>query len=724
MVTVSSGEECGSSSVRRIATSDIIHGLRYVLPPSRPLGLLAGVAFAAEAFLISVKRPNIYTTDRYTLIFGLVFLAWFWLTVAWVLDRVGRVWRRQFERADRSGRLLLTIALALGLATAFLAYATSWGLFFRSGRFANLETGRFVLFNVKHLWSYLVAAEPSQLMLGGLVLSAAFAGLPGLLYWSVAPQRSDAERATRRSVVAWMIVSGITLLTWNAVPGEESVLRRADRLHALKYGLNPSFSLYISHLEATLKGHITPDLAVEKLTPLRTQQAADLPSAGDGTAPPSIIFVAVESLRHDMIYRRHQNQEILPHVNRLARAGLQLTKAYAESTHSDYADVCLVSSLYPLRTLRHHYYTPSDPWPKTLIYDLLKPRGYATAIISSQNEAWGGMDHFLASDQLDLFYHPETSDAATMVSDLDPGFSREVRLGSLVAGKFPDAHTTGQAIAWVRAQVAAGRPFFLSMNLQSSHFPYLMPDDVPRPFQPCRLDPHISFVEYPIEQVETVRHAYYNAIHECDRQIGRLVAALEELGQLENTILVVTGENGESFHECQSVTHARDPVEPAIHIAWVIHAPGRITPRVDDYPCEHVDLVPTVLALAGMPSHPNFQGRDLLADDREPAEQRLTFCHVLSSLAEADAVTLGGRWKLTHDRRSDRLTLFDVEHDPGEQHNLISSEPELSARLQWALATWRQQQLAYYHYPAYYLSYYPPAPPRWDDTQHALGDVH
>ena len=208
-----------------------------------------------------------------------------------------------------------------------------------------------------------------------------------------------------------------------------------------------------------------------------------------GARLPSIIIVAVESLRHDTIHQVHQGQEILPHINRLARQGLHLTRAYAESTHSDYADVCLVSSLYPLRTRRHHYYGPTDPWPRTLIYDLLEPRGYATAIISSQNECWGGMDHFLSRPSLQLFYHPETSGQATVMSDMDSGFAREVRLGGLVAGKFPDDHTTDVTIDWITQQVRADRPFFVSMNFQSSHFPYLLPESVPRPFRPCDLDP-------------------------------------------------------------------------------------------------------------------------------------------------------------------------------------------------------------------------------------------
>jgi arylsulfatase A-like enzyme len=504
----------------------------------------------------------------------------------------------------------------------------------------------------------------------------------------------------------------LMITSWKHLPAQQSSLRQAARQHALKNGLNPAFSLYVSHLESRAATAIEPTLDVTQLQKLSA--ADDYPASVAAVRNrPSVIVVAVESLRHDVIYQTHQGREILPHINRLASGGLQLSRAYAESTHSDYADVCLVSSLYPLRTRQHHYYEPSDPWPVTRIYDLLEPLGYATAIISSQNEAWGGMDHFLASDRLDLFYHPETSRAPTWISSMDRGFSIEVASGGLVAGKFADAHTTDRAIEWIEQQVRAGQPFFLSMNFQSSHFPYLMPEDVPRPFAPYDLSRDISFVDYPKQQVEVVRNAYYNAIHECDRQIGRLVAALKSLNQLDNTILVVTGENGEAFHECNHVTHASDPVEPVIHVACVMYAPRYLSARVEEYPFEHVDLAPTVLGLIGLPRHPNFQGIDILAADRPPIEDRLTFCHVLSSLAEADSIMQAGRWKLTIDQRSGQATLHDVVDDPWQERDLLATQPQLAGRLQQLLQQWRQQQLAYYHFPLYYLNYFPPAPPRW-----------
>ncbi len=687
--------------------------VRNVLPPSRPIATAVCAAFATEAFLIALGRPNLYRTDRSTIFFGLAFVFWFWTTVGWSMDRVGRRWRKQLSRPVRSlARCGLWAAMGLTGSTLALLYGVSWVLFLQTGRFANLETGRFLLFNFDQLIPYLTQAEPGQLALGLLVWAAAFVAWPCWLYWSV-NGTMDAATPRRGGAILWAGLSVLTLLAWNRLPEEPSVVRQSIRQHALSHGLHPTFSLYVSHLEQQKAGQIPADLDTKTLEPLVSESPSDVAATADA---PSVIFVAIESLRHDVIHQHHQGLEILPHINRLADRGLHWTKAYAQSTHSDYADVCLVSSLYPLRSRRHHYYGPSDPWPRTLIYDLLKPRGYATAIISSQNESWGGMAHFLRTPGLQHFYHPETGRGKTIVSAQDAGFAREIRLGGLVAGKFPDAHTTDVAIAWIEAQAKAKRPFFLSMNFQSSHFPYLMPDHVERPFQPANLDPHISFVNYPVEQTDVVRNAYYNAVHECDHQIGRLVAALERCRLLDNTIIVVTGENGEAFHECGVVTHAREPVEPVIHVACVMHAPRWIAPRVESYPLEHVDLVPTAMGLLGLPSHPNFQGIDALAENRPDARDRLTYCHVLSSLAEADSVMLGGRWKLMEDRRSGRTSLYDTQHDPLETRDLIHGEPQLAKSLQTALERWRERQLAYYHYPHYYLHFYPPQPPRWPDV--------
>jgi len=696
-----------------------------------PNGRVAGVclvAIVAEAIMLARTPSTVYDEGWLTAIFAAAYLVTFWMTVGWLAYWLGGKWRSAVERRSRMGRLAVGSLLSLALCAVGLVYLVSWGLFLQTSRFGNLEAIHFLLANPRDLWLYITQAEPAHLCWLALFAVLLVGGVGPLLRWMAAPSSSGpapTEIQIARTKL-WFgllaIVAGLLLV----ISHDESRQRAAMRLGSIKTRVNPLLSMVASTLDTWMTEPIEPCLdtsqlvsrsvpAVEPYLAVGVSSENGVPGAKTQQRLPSIIVVAIESMRNDVINMRHQGREVTPNVNRLAAGGLQFTKAYAESTHSDYADVCLVSSLYPLRTREHHYYEATDPWPKTLLYDVLKPAGYATAIISSQNEAWGGMDQFLDSPNLDRFYHPQRSDGAkTMVSERDLGISREIRVGNLFAGKFPDRYTTGVAIDWIKKQHEAGRPFYLGMNLQSSHFPYLMPEDTPRPFQPCKLDSDVYFMDYPEEKTPIVWNAYLNAIAECDRQIGRLVAALDDLGIRDEVILVVTGENGEAFHENGSVGHARHPVEPALRVACVINAPGYLAPRVESYPFEHVDLVPTLLGLAGRSPGPSTQGIDVLAKDRPPLAERLQFFHVLTPAARCDAVLLAGRWKYIFDHDAQQGRLFDVVNDPGETHDLADEKRELAERLHDVLLRWRRQQLAYYHYPMYYESYYPPRPPRWN----------
>lgn len=694
--------------------------LRKILFPNTISATIFGLGVGLEVAFASQVSTHALWAGGPAAVMSVTFLLWFWITVARCWAARARHLANARQSSDQSSlnlrSRLVSITWFLITYVTLLGYIISWGICLQTGRFANWDTLWFALANWKMLWDYLLAADQQQLAL----LLAIGVAVAFVVPWCTRRMReydlTPTEEASNRlrPLMVWLILGIVTLWTRAKICDDLSVPRQVDRMHRVATALNPIVTLGTSLWQHFTAEPIWPCLDETQLV------SRDIPwmassemqkETSEGRRLPSVIIIAVESLRHDMIGFVHQGREVLPHTNHLARNGLHLTRAYAQSTHSDYADLCLVSSLYPLRSRSHHFYRHDDPWPKVLLHDLLKERGYQTAIISSQNEAWGGMDQFLMTSQLDLFYHPERSDVESMVSERDPGFYREHLAGTLVAGKFPDRHTTDVAIEWIRGRVAADEPYCLSMNFQSSHFPYLMPEDTPRPFQPCELADDVKFSSYPVERTDNVRNAYYNGIHECDRQIGRVIELLEELETLDDTIIVVTGENGEAFHENGCVGHAGLPVEPVVRVAAILHAPNYLSARQEDYPFEHVDLVPTLLAIMGLPTHPNLQGRDILAADRPAVEQRLIYFHVISPIARADAVLLAGRWKwvVSHERPDGQL--YDIEMDPSESLDVSDKYPELVTNLANRLAIWRRNQLAYYHYPTYYLRYFPPSPP-------------
>ena len=649
---------------------------------------------AVELGVLLWQRPESLRFGGVLSVLTIFFIPWFWLSVAQGTSCV--------SQSGRSTGLRWGTALLLGFGFTF--YTASWGLLIRAGRFMNVDAVLFIANNpFETTWLYLSEAEHIVFVvacLGGIIV-ALLAG------WLLATPQIISEKQSglwrRMTLAVALLIVGMFM--------DASQQRRSQRLAVAARTTHPIYTLAASLLDSATLEDIEPCLNETELVAIVDGEL--VPGSAGNAERPNIIFVAIESLRADAVYQNHQGREIMPHLNRLAAKGLRFRHVYAQSTHSDYSDVCIVSSLYPLRTRRHHYYRDDDPWPKTLAFDVFKKQGYRTAIVSSQNESWGGMDRFLDVPTLDVFYDAERSlTQMSYVPARDPGLAHEHSAGLFRTGCLYDEHTTDTAISLMKECHVAGEPFFLSMNFQASHFPYHIPDHVPAPFQPCHLDDDVSFMSYPKEKTPMVRNAFYNAIHHCDAQIGRMVDALKEMGELENTIFVVLGENGEAFHENGRVGHAQHPFESMLKVACIIHAPGRVEPSESDYPMELIDVLPTVCSLAGRECHPNFQGINVLAADRPPLDHRFLYFHVNCASANSDAVQWAGRWKYVLDHDTGASGLFDLQHDPWEEQNIKRDHPELTQELHRILTTWRARQLAFYHYSAYYSRYYPPCPPR------------
>jgi len=682
------------------------------------------VAALLEGVLLLQAPHHVYASGGPVPWLAVLFFVWFWLTAGWGVWGLARGCAALRQRYGAKVGLASELATGIVLTMTILMHVASWGLYLRTGRFANMEGFVFIAVNPSAtIWSDLTVSERlslSMLAIGGLIGLAATPWLLRVIARQTWGEEASAQAAAGGSVInpvrAWQGATLALLIPGMLVANDQSGHRKMMRVDALKNSVNPPLTLALSGVELFLTERIVPCVDPADLTPHSEGRKWAPKQVAAGEKPPSIIVLAVESLRADTVHLVHQGRDVMPNLNRLARGGVHFTNAYAQSTHSDYADVCIVSSLYPLRTRWHHYYRKADPWPKTLAFDIFKQAGYRTAIVSSQNESWGGMDQFLETPNLDLFYDAQRSGARSYISARDPGFAHEIAIGSLSAGRLEDSHTMDTAVRWVTERHNADEPFFLSMNFQSSHFPYELPEGTECPFQPSHLDDDVTFMYHPPEKTPQVRNAYYNGIHHCDRQIGRMVETLDKLGRLDDVILVVLGENGEAFHENGSVGHAREPVEPAIHTAMVVHAPERLAPKVEPYPVEHVDVLPTVCGLLGWDPHPNFQGRDIFAADRPQLHDRLLFFHANSAAARADAVQLAGRWKYHINHRTGETALYDLHTDRKETTDLSGRHPELARELDRTLREWRNSQLAYHHFSMCYEAGYPPAAPRWNGS--------
>jgi arylsulfatase A-like enzyme len=241
------------------------------------------------------------------------------------------------------------------------------------------------------------------------------------------------------------------------------------------------------------------------------------------------------------------------------------------------------------------------------------------------------------------------------------------------------------------------------MNLQRSHFPYKIPENFPRKFEPSTIDFHIRFGSFPKEKTPILINAYDNSLSYVDFQLKSLFEYLDKKGLMEKTIIVVSGDTGQAFYEHDVACHATKVYEEVIRVPLVLYAP-KIQPGLDNRFVQHIDVPPTVLSLLNIPPHPIFQGKNILKDD---LTHRNIFITAQAGIIQQDAIIREGM-KLVVDYTSQSSFLFDLTKDPKEKYNLNVKNQDIYQDLLARLVDFRKKQLTYYQNSKYFLYHNPP----------------
>jgi len=221
-------------------------------------------------------------------------------------------------------------------------------------------------------------------------------------------------------------------------------------------------------------------------------------------------------------------------------------------------------------------------------------------------------------------------------------------------------------------QDAGEAPFFLNIAFNAPHNPLQAPREL---------------VDTQRQHLPEHQRVYYAMIESLDAGIGKILAALEQTGASERTIIILTSDNGGASYI--RIADVNAPYrgfkanfwEGGIRVPLLVYNPyqARNTPNVDD-PVSLLDIAPMVLDAVGA----DFGGLDglPLSDNRVRAEPRTLVWrnNTLSAIRH-------GRWKLIKDARRERAWLYNLATDPLEKKNLIEARPEKSAELETRLAT-------------------------------------
>ncbi len=268
----------------------------------------------------------------------------------------------------------------------------------------------------------------------------------------------------------------------------------------------------------------------------------------------------------------------------------------------------------------------------------------------------------------------------------------------------PAGRTTDRALEWLRER-DRDEPFFLLVHYFDPHALYEPPQPYRRRFADPRdaeqsrlgLDSREAIVLARragiVPDEATLRRAeklYDGEVAFVDAEFGRLLEGLSGEGLEESTVIVFTSDHGEEFLDHGDYEHGHTLYEELLHVPLILSVPGREATRVPST-VRHVDLVPTLCELLGVPLLPGAQGRSLVPflDLAYREEGRPVLSHGNFWGEPLTALRTGGE-KLIFRQGSPQPEYYRLREDPGEQENLAAEASADVRRLQEQLEARRR----------------------------------
>ncbi len=448
--------------------------------------------------------------------------------------------------------------------------------------------------------------------------------------------------------------------------------------------------------------------------------------------PPNIVFILLDDLGINDISTFGGGVAggavPTPHIDRLAADGALFTDAYAGTGTCAPSRAMLMTGRYPTRT--GFEFTPIPDGMARVVTTIANsmentqnlPRGSfnrdaANATVSYPDQGLPGEEITIAELLKQKDYHTVHIGKWHLGRNAQSnpnaqGFDESLLMHS---GLFMDENNPGVVNAkldfdpidrflWASMSFAAsfngGEPYepggyltdwwtdeslnVIEANKNRPFFLYLAHWGVHTPLQATKEDYEA------VGDIEPHRLRVYAAmVRSLDRSVGRIVQKLEDEGLADNTIVILSSDNGGAGYVALPEINAPyrgwkiTLFEGGIRVPMFVKWPARIAPNtVVETPVAHIDLLPTLAAAADIPLPADrvIDGRNMLLEATGEGQierpNDAIFWH--SGYIQ---VVRAGDWKLQIDGRQEKTWLFDLSSDPTEQTNLFDQQPEKAAEL-------------------------------------------
>ena len=431
---------------------------------------------------------------------------------------------------------------------------------------------------------------------------------------------------------------------------------------------------------------------------------------------PNVLFLLVDDWRWDAVGCMGNKIVKTPHIDGLAKDGVLFKNAFVTTSICSVSRASILTGQWERRHGIVDFATGLTPEQWTETYPgLMRKAGYRTGFVGKYGV---GNPQVTAAKAADFDYWKGQPGQGTkfFIEPNDP------------TRKHATARYGDQALEFIEG-VKVGQPFCLSVSFSAVH----ARDGQPREYEPDPRDEELyKDVEIPMSPLATeeafakvpefvktsegrrrwewrfsepakaqgILKDYYRLITGVDRELGRIREALQAKGLAENTVIIITGDNGYALGD-RGMADKWFMWEEDIRVACVVFDP-RLAKEQRGKQVEaitlNVDLAPTMLEMAGIAMPQKVQGRSLVSilKGEKPTDWRTEFFYehhsVPKKIPQVEGVRTE-RWKYIRWIASEPLVeeLYDLEKDPLEQTNLVAAK-EHQVKLDELRGKWKNYE--------------------------------
>jgi arylsulfatase len=448
-----------------------------------------------------------------------------------------------------------------------------------------------------------------------------------------------------------------------------------------------------------------------------------------------IILYVMDALRPDHLGCYGYDRPTSPYIDRIAREGVVFENCFTSSTWTRPVAASVLSGTYPAV---HRTYSRHDAFFSNVrrLPEVLTAAGFKTAAFSTMGNIASEIGFDRGFDRYhDLFRDPRLLDKRPKLRAAEEGLMHA--LDEAIA--LPRAEDINHYLFPWLAEHREADTFSFVWSIET-HEPYRAPDafccfsEPSSPSSKEGMRDDIRSAGAPGRQ--RLMDLYDNEVYYSDHCIGQIISHLKDLNLYSDTLLLLVSDHGDAFYEHGFYTHGHAPYEELIHVPLIIKFPGghHAGQRIEGL-AELIDILPTILAVTGLDPGGSggaiAQGHNLLPLVSGSSGQLRE--HVFSDTRSLKfgnryLSVRGKRWKYIQVRRPkpgvrtlagtvqhvrdrhmllsilrsprhymrpfvgrSRGYLFDLQSDPGEQHNLASDHRDLVTKFAGILDGWERQ---------------------------------